>query len=329
MMRAICCHAALAICATAVLSATAAEPEKYTLCYKFQPGQTIRWEVEHRLNVRTTVSGTTQTADTLSKSVKCWRVAEVLPDGAAVFEHSVEWVDMRQKLTGCNEVRYDSRTDTEAPGGFQDVAKSVGVPLARVTIDARGKMLHRDQLKKPSSPGGQTAGAASANSQVQGEGWMTIPLPDGPVAVGHKWSVPQDIEISLEGGGIKRIKAIQQFVLESVKTGVATIAVSTDILTPITDPAVESQLVQRESKGRVRLDVDAGCVIGQQMDIDKHVVGFRGEASSIHYLNRFTEQLLPAEPRTAERTQSLMKMVSPRIIISGEEEEKLGIPAPL
>ena len=108
------------------------------------------------------------------------------------------------------------------------------------------------------------------------------------MAVGHTWSLPQDIEVPLPSGAIKKIKAVQQFVLEDVKTGVATIRVSTDILTPITDPAVESQLVQREAAGRVRFDIDAGRILGQQMDIDKHVVGFRGDASSIHYVNRFS-----------------------------------------
>ena len=96
---------------------------------------------------------------------------------------------------------------------------------------------------------------------------------------------------------MKKIKAIQQFVLEDVKTGVATIRVSTDILTPINDPAVESQLVQREASGRVRFDIDAGRILGEQMDIDKHVVGFRGDASSIHYVNRFSERLLPEPGR--------------------------------
>ena len=53
--------------------------------------------------------------------------------------------------------------------------------------------------------------------------------------------------------------------------------------------------------GRVRFDIDAGRVLDQRMDIDKHVVGFRGDASSIHYVNRFSEQLLPEPMRTAER----------------------------
>ena len=51
----------------------------------------------------------------------------------------------------------------------------------------------------------------------------------------------------------------------------------------------------------MRFDVDAGRILSQQMDIDKHVVGFRGDASSIHYLNRFSEQLLPEDLKTAAK----------------------------
>ena len=87
-----------------------------------------------------------------------------------------------------------------------------------------------------------------------------------------------------------------------MKTGVATIRVATEILTPVTDPAIESQLVQREATGWVRFDIDAGRVLGQQLDIDKHVVGFRGDASSIHYVNRFSEHLVSEPAKTAAKT---------------------------
>ena len=49
----------------------------------------------------------------------------------------------------------------------------------------------------------------------------------------------------------------------------------------------------------MRFDVDEGRVLSQQIDIDKHVVGFRGDASSIHYVNRFCERLAPAAAKTA------------------------------
>ena len=280
--------AALLLSAAFISTTVADEAEKYLLRYKFQPNETIRWHVEHRNKVRATVSGTTQTTETLSVSVKAWQVADVKSDGTATFEHRVESVDMRQKLTGRDEVRYNSLTDAKPPAGYEDVAKSVGVPLAVVTISPKGKVLHRDRRKK--------------KTPAQTEGWMTIPLPEEPVAIGHTWSLPQNIDVPLEGGTVKKVKTLQRFTLEGVKTGVATIQVSTDILTPITDPAIESKLVQSEGAGRVRFDIDAGRVISQQIDIDKHVVGFRGDASSIHYVNRFSERLVPETPKTADKT---------------------------
>lgn len=283
--------------AFSAMSLFGGEAQKYPLRYKFQPGETIRWDVEHRSNVRTSVSGTTQTAETTSFSQKAWRVTGVKPDGAATFEHRVDWVDMRQKLTGRDEVRYDSRTDKKPPVGYEGAAKSVGVPLSTVTMNGSGKVLHR--VRKGPKP---QAGGAPINDGTQAEGWMTIPLPEEPVPIGYSWSVPSDIDVPLEGGVVKHVKAIQQFKLEDVKTGVATIHVSTEVLTPITDPRIESQLVQREAAGYVRFDIDAGRILSQQMDIDKHVVGFRGDASSIHYVNRFTERLVTDETKTPDKS---------------------------
>src|SRR5487761_720699 len=84
---------AAAKAAATVIPATVAEPPQagtkaYKLRYKFKPGETVRWEVEHRAKVRTTVSApapsgappadvvasSTQTAETLSTSIKVWKV---------------------------------------------------------------------------------------------------------------------------------------------------------------------------------------------------------------------------------------------------------------
>ena len=105
----------------------------------------------------------------------------------------------------------------------------------------------------------------------------------------------------------KKIKTRQTFTLTSVKTGVATITVATQVLTPIDDPALESQLIEQTSSGTVRFDIDAGRVIAQQMDVDKRLVGYPNPASSLHYLTRFTEKLLPDTPKTAARAPAASK----------------------
>ena len=50
---------------------------------------------------------------------------------------------------------------------------------------------------------------------------------------------------------------------------------------------------------------DAGRILSQQMDLDKHLVGFRGETSSLHYVTRFTEELLAAEAPAAGKTAAV------------------------
>ena len=262
--------------------AAPATGEKYELKYQFKPGEALRWKVEHRAKVRTTISGTTQTAETESFSEKVWRVKAVDAQGVVTFQHSVDIVQMRQKLTGRQEETYDSSKDTVPPAAFQDVAKNVGVPLSEIKMDALGKVLHRENFRPQPT-----------------DGQLTIPLPAEPVPVGHTWSVPLELDIKLDSGVVKKIKTRQQYKLEDVKTGVAKISLETVILSPVRDPVIEAQLIQRETSGSIRFDIDAGRVLSQQMDLNKQVNGFRGETSLMHYETRFSETLLPASAKVA------------------------------
>ncbi len=279
---------ALANCLFARSTLLASEPEaiSYTLRYKFQAGENLVWKVEHRARVRTTVSGTTQTADTTSISAKRWKITDVQPDGKFSFVHSVDYVDMRQQMSDREEERFDSRADKKSPPGFADVAKAVGVPLTLATLDARGEVVKREEKQpQPNTNKGQ----------------MAMQLPAEAVTIGQSWNQPFEIDVALEAGAMKRMKAQQRYVLESVENNLATIRVETQWLTPNSDPAVDAQLIQRDTSGTVKFDIAAGRVVWQQTDIDKNVVGFQGDASSMHYTTRFTEELLPAEPQTASK----------------------------
>lgn len=267
-------------------TAALAEGETYSLRYKFTPKESVVWKVEHRARVRTTVAGTTQTAETTSISAKRWQIGDVKPDGAFTFTHSVDYVDMRQQMSDRDEERFDSRTGEQPGPGFGDVAKAVAVPLTIATLDARGKVIKREE--KQAQP--------NAN-----KGQMTVELPEQAVSVGDAWDQPFELDVTLPDGGTKRIKAQQHYTLESVESNLATIRVETQWLTPNRDPAMEAQLIQRDTSGTVRFDIAAGRVVWQQVDIDRNVVGFQGDASSMHYTTRFTEELLPAESKLATK----------------------------
>ncbi|MBL9124144.1 MAG: hypothetical protein JNG90_10965, partial [Planctomycetaceae bacterium] len=162
---------------------------------------------------------------------------------------------------------------------------SVNVVLSVITLDPQGKIVRRED-KHP-----QAAQTAAAQ--------ITVAMPAEAIPVGHQWSEPHDIDVSLPSGQVKKIKTRQLFTLSEVTQGIAVIRIETQVLTPIHDPAIEAQLVQRETAGDVRFDIAAGRIIGQQMDLDKHVLGFSGNASSLHYVTRFTEELLPESQAAA------------------------------
>ena len=251
---------------------------KYSLAYKFEPGEVIRWEVVHRAVVDTTIQGTSQTAETRSTSIKAWQITGVSDEGNITLIHSVESIDMWQKMQGRQEVRYNSRTDEKVPSGYEDIAKAVGVPLTVVTIDPHGEVLKREERHRQSNTSNMP---------------LAIPLPAEPVTVGHTWSVPSDVSVILHGGATRKIQTRQKFVLQRVVDGLATIAMETQVLTPLNDPAIEAQLIQRFTNGTLRFDIERGRVVSQQLDLDRQVVGFSGTSSTMHYLTRFTEELLP------------------------------------
>lgn len=285
----------LLLVTTGPLQADEAQPagaEKYLLRYKFQPNEAIRWQVTQRVKVVNSVSGSSMTTEMVTSSVKLWRVLKADAQ-EATFENCVESVEASTDITGRARIHYDSKTDKEPPGGFENFAESIGVPQGTITVDGRGTVLRRQ---------GNTGVKAAARS----DGPVLLPLPEAAVAVGETWTTPCDIDLPLPTGVVKKIKAQQKFVLKEVRDEVASIDVATQILTPIHDPAIEVMLIQHETHGTVRLDLTAGRIIAQQMDLDRHVLGFRGEASSMHYVSQFTEDLLTGEDakkaETAART---------------------------
>lgn len=256
-------------------SLVAAE-EKYSLEYQFAEGDVLRAKVVHLVTVETKIKGSSQTAQSRSISTKNWKVESVDSDGLATFVHSVENIDMWQKVTDRPEQTYNSENDKTPPPIYSEAAKSVGVPLARITVDPQGRMVERDHL----------AGTPSSDSQI-----LAI-LPEEPVAVGASWYSLDNISVRTGKGQQKSIKTRQVFRLESISNNIATIATEAQILTPIDDPTVKVELIQKLVKGKIKFDVEAGRIVSQQLDLDETVIGFQGEASVMNYLGRMTEELL-------------------------------------
>lgn len=269
-----------------VASATETPAEKHLLQYQFQMGEVLRYQVKHATDIRTTIEETTQKAESNSESVKAWKVTDVLPSGEMEFVHVVETVKMSNTVPNRGTTTYNSATDETPPLGFEQAARAVGVPLSLVRIKPDGEIVEREE-KHPQP-------AATEDMPI------TLRLPSEAIAVGEKWDATFDVEVTTASKVKQKIKTRRVCTLKSVKSGIATIKVEYQILSPVS-AYIESQLVQKLTKGTVRFDINAGRIVSQRYDADRRVIGFSGKASSMHYVSRFEERLLKTGERVAQR----------------------------
>ncbi len=262
--------------------AFSANGEKHTLAYRFTPGEEVRTRVMQQSTVDTKIKGQVSIAKSRSLSTKVWKITAVDGQGNITLENSVADVDMWQSVTGKPEIKYNSLTDKNPPLGYQYVADSIGKPIATLTITPSGKLMERKGDKQHVNTG---------------LGDIAIPLPEGPVKEGDTWETPEDIRLKIDDVNLV-IKVRQFYRLVVVQTGVATISVETQVLTPVRDPKILSQLVQRMQKGTIKFDIDAGRLLHKQMDLDQSILGFNGPESHMNYLSRTTEEPVEAAPAT-------------------------------
>lgn len=269
---------------SAAQSASTADAEAYSIRYKLRAGETLISTVTHFAETKTRMAEHDEASSSRTSSTKVWEVKSVDAEGNMTFEYRISSVNLAQSVGDGEEIKYDSETDVDVPEIFQQVAQSIAKPLAVVTINPRGQITQRDKEQ---------------NAPTLGIGELTIPLPEEDVAIGGQWSVPRDMRVKLESGASKAIKVRELYTLEKVSAGVATIRIETQPLTPVRDPAVESQLIQQLSKGVLKFDLDQGRLISKRLDWSDEVVGFRGPDTSLSYDAEWTEELQVEATRTA------------------------------
>lgn len=250
----------------------------FRLAYRFAVGEVLRTKVVHLAKVETKIKGTAQTTTSRTISTRAWRIRDVDAAGNITFENVVEKLELWNSVEGREESHYNSETDKAPPAEFATVAASVDKVLATIKIDPYGRIVSRQNAQQHYNPG---------------IGDLTVPFPPAdkqPIKPGTSWSIPDELRLATEDGTIKKIQTQQQYKLEKVEAGVATINVATQVLTPVNDPKLQSQIVQRLQKGTIKFDVDAGRLLHKQFDIDQEVFGFSGAESHMQYLARFTEE---------------------------------------
>jgi len=266
--------------------AKADDNEKYLLRYSLDVGGKLRYEVTHVAKTKTRIGGTEEISQVHTVSQRHW---DVIAANSSEFtiNHTIDAVELTQQQGDAEEIRWDSHSETAPPAIFKNVAKQIGQTLSTITFDARGQETKREDH------GGTKASL--------GMGSLTLTFPEEPLAIGASWSIPREVKTRTEEGEVKPIKIRELYTLEKVKTGVATLSLRSEPLTPISDQSVRSQVVQQLSNGVIRFDIDNGRMLSKQLDWDETVVGFQGANSLMEYRARLTETLIDDVQRTARR----------------------------
>lgn len=268
-----------------------AEP-RVQLAYRFETGAFSNYEVVNKQMITTQFKEYVETVTNETTARKQFRVVSVDDAGNATLEPVVQRVVMSAKFGSADPIVCDSDKPEDAPGQFKDVLKTVNKPIARVQVTSSGEMLKVTLMD--GAPDGMTAADSLNDPRLN---FLTV-LPKEPVGVGASWKDRFSVPVTLGEGRLTQPVTLQRtYEVTKLENGVATISLKTTVITPVADPKIEVQLMQRALVGTLEFDTTRGCVLSQRTMASKVVVGAFGPESKAQGSMETYERWLP--PATA------------------------------
>lgn len=280
-----------------ILSDTARRMENeqtFEFKYKLREGEVIRWNVDHFATTETRAQADHDNTKSRAQSVVKWQVTNVDSLGNTTIMLSLESADMWQQTDELPPVEYNSRNQRgEIPEAYRQFAEWIGIPMATYQINTNGQVIDRQEVYR---------------SVKFGVGDLTMPLPGRPVRLGQAWRAPGNLMVRHNDGIQRNIKTQVEYRLQSVDNGVATVSFDTQVLTPVDDPRIESQLMQQMSQGTVLFDLNRGQMVGMNLGWNRRCLGFKGPDSSVAYNAKYTmRQLQSSDAGEEEKAKAVNK----------------------
>jgi hypothetical protein len=280
-----------------ILSDTARRLENeqtFEFKYKFREGEVIRWQVDHTAATETRAQADSDKTNSRAQSVVKWQVTDIDSLGNTTIMLTLEAADMWQQTDDHPSIEYNSRNPrAEIPEEYRQFAEWIGIPMATYQINSNGQVIDRQEVYR---------------NVKFGVGDFTMPLPGRPVRIGQAWRVPSNIMVRHNDGTQRKIVTQIEYRLQSVDNGVATISYDTQVLTPVDDPRIESQLMQQMSKGVNLFDLNRGQMVGMNLGWNRRCLGFKGPDSSVTYVAQYTmRQLQSSQSGEEVQTKNINK----------------------
>lgn len=262
----------------------AIDPEsgKFTLRYRFAEGQVLRYVTVDESVVDVHASEGATTVNYSTQTWKHYRVKAVRPDGRAVLVLTTDRVVMKAAGEG-HQIEFDSSRPGKPPAEFASIVDTVGWAFAELTLTPTGQLTSVKFLLDH-----KDLGQSAPDRDLQ----VLTQLPEAPVAVGDTWTERFDVPVKIEGSRLQRsIKLQRNYKLTACENGQATIDLDTIVITPLHDPAIEAQLIQRTPSGAVTINLEQGLLTAKRTALANEVVGFNGPGSKLKVVRKCTETL--------------------------------------
>jgi hypothetical protein len=112
-------------------------------------------------------------------------------------------------------------------------------------------------------------------------------LPTKPVHVGDEWFDDIKVKVSVSRTLNQKIAFRRRYTLESVDGDTATIRLRTSEITPVEDPHIRAQLVQRAPEGKITFSLERGQITARDVSCNRTETGIMGEGSQIAATTRW------------------------------------------
>ena len=282
---------------------SAVPAEKYKLMFKFKPNQIVHQEISYESEMTTHKNQDTQTVRNSTKSKRHYRVTAVDDKtGVADLDMTIDWVHMLASFDNgegekTEPIEFLSDDPKKQPKQFNDIRASIGKP-AWLRFSPAGA-----PVKTPSGAPPKTDAAAAPVTDGSLEAYL-FPLPEQALAIGEIWKERFDVRMRDIDKQLVKISLQRTYKLTEVKNGRAVIELRTAILTPVQDPAIAAQLIQREVTGKIVFDIEQGLIVSREWSVDNTIINPVGANSSMRATSRYREKLLGSEA-TADRERRI------------------------
>lgn len=275
----------------------AAEEPTYQFAYRFHSGEFLHYELADRAELTTQTANNQTKATQQTHCVKSYRIVAVSEQGEATIEPVVESVRMASQSGDKAPVGFDSTKDETIPRGFENLAGTIGRPLARLQLAPNGKLLKATMLvtdvpKKFAEAAQKTDPAINC----------LVAFPEQPIKIGQKWNEKFETQVAVGNNLNQELGLIRVFELVKVVDDIATIRFRTSLRMPMNDPDILRQIVQQTPSGTIEFDLKQGRLLSRSLVIDEKVIGAFGAQTLLQAQGEMKESLLL--PKVAAKISS-------------------------